>query len=123
MKQQIRKPWERHRVQVDASQDSVTDRSFGNDTDVNNIVARFSRTGELPNVGGEGQYADVTRLQGDLSQMICEARDTLKHMDDLKSAHAEKVKSDLEARLQRAEELERRYSEESSPGTTEEREE
>lgn len=119
---EIRKPYYRARVQTESGGESVTDKSFGNDTNVNNIVARFARTGEMPTVGPEGQFADVTRLQGDLSQMICEAKDTLKYMDELKSAQAEKVKSDLEKRLKRAEELEKRYSEEET-ATTEEREE
>ena len=67
----IRKPWHRGRMPTDLGEQTLrVDASQGNDTDVNRIVARFARTGELPSPRGNPQYADVTALQGDLTEMI-----------------------------------------------------
>lgn len=55
--------------------ESATDTSMGNDTDINNIVARFDRTGILPSATTQPIYADVTALQGELTELINEARD------------------------------------------------
>jgi len=80
----IRKPYERTRVPVDLEgQQSKTDRSHGNDTDINNIVARFARTGELPPGNGEGDYADVTGLQNDLTEIIEKGRQAQNELHDL----------------------------------------
>lgn len=48
---------------------SNTQDSFGNDTDINTIMARFERTGILPPNTAEPQYADVVDLQGDLTEI------------------------------------------------------
>lgn len=75
---QIRKPYTRTRSVLSfEGVDSVTDGSFGNDTDVNKIIARCRRTGEaLPDVG-PGQFTDCTNLQKDLAVLINEAKQTL----------------------------------------------
>lgn len=100
---EIRKPWHRERVQHPGGGESMTDRSFGNDTDVNNIVARFQRTGELPKPppGAENPiYDDVTELQCDLTEMISktqETRETLQqYFAKQKEAKADQAKSDQE---------------------------
>ena len=67
----IRKPWERHRVVTVTEGDSKTDTSFGNETNINNIISRFARTGILPGSGDkQPQYEDVTHLQVGLTQLI-----------------------------------------------------
>lgn len=53
--------------------DSKVDASQGNDTDINKVVERFTRTGELP-PQNPGQYIDCTDLQGDLTEMLEKAR-------------------------------------------------
>jgi len=102
----IKKPLERVRVQIRYQGDqaqSVTDRSFGNDTDVNKIVARFARTGEFPGDSNQGQFADVTGLQGELTDLIGESREALE-----KYKAAEKALEDKQAAqiVKNAEELE-----------------
>ena len=103
-----KKPWQRER-QIFTSErdtDSWTDRSFGNDTDVNKIVARFARTGTLPEGQGNGQYADVTRLQRDTAQMILESRAALEELKEWQKKDAELHEKSLKAKLARLEELE-----------------
>ena len=67
----IRLPWERHRQITVIDDESMTDTSFGNETNINNIISRFSRTGILPGPGDrQPQYEDVTHLQVGLTQLI-----------------------------------------------------
>ena len=81
-----------------------TDQSQGNDTDVNKIVARFARTGELPPARGEPQYADVTGLQGDLTELLAKgesARKELQQLENEKAAQAASKQEADQAELQR----------------------
>ncbi len=41
---------------------SRTRQSEAKDADINNIVARYDRTGVLPTIGREGFYADVSQV-------------------------------------------------------------
>ncbi len=76
----VRHPYFRQRSPTNLEGQSLrTDQSQGNDTDVNNIVARFARTGEIP-PGKPGQYADVTGLQGDLTEMIERGKEAEKEL-------------------------------------------
>ncbi|AXH77223.1 MAG: internal scaffolding protein [Microviridae sp.] len=50
--------------------ESMTEQSHAGLCDINNIVARFQSTGQLPPPRVEGQYADVTRLQMSLQDRI-----------------------------------------------------
>lgn len=80
----IRKPYEREAQPWPYhNTESVVDRSFGNDTDVNNIIARFKRTGHLPEQGAPGQYADVTGLQRDLTELVEESREALQKAEKM----------------------------------------
>lgn len=101
VKPEIRKPWERERVYTDlGNNQSVTDRSGGNDTDVNKIVARFSRTGHLPPSNREPQYCDVTSLQGDLTDKLEAGRKAAEELRELqakaKKEARERIKADRE---------------------------
>ena len=110
----IKKPWERHREHPDLGDNvSMTDKSAGNDTDVNKIVARFSRTGQLPEGQGQGQFADVTHLQGDLAEMLDRGKDAAKELEELrkkdeltKAEQAEKDRLELEEFRRKQKELE-----------------
>ena len=97
----VRKPYERERLQISTDKPSVVDTSHGNDTDVNNIVARFKRTGQMPPVPhpgapGSGQYADVTGLQKDLTELVEESREALEKAEEIKREY-EKTKQDENA--------------------------
>ena len=97
--------WNDRRRTISPVGESVTDTSFGNDTDINNIVERFARTGKLPE-GPSVQpvFEDVTALQGDLTGLLKRTEDARKELARLeaeqKQAAAEqaaKDKADLEA--------------------------
>lgn len=68
---------------------SRTQDSHADQTNVNDIVARFARTGEMPVGKGTPQYGDVTSLQGDLTEQINQAN------EDIAALNA--YKTDLEA--------------------------
>lgn len=70
-----RHPYARERVQTQIIGESMTHQSHHDGCDVNQIMARYSRTGEMP-PGRPGQFADVSNLQGDLTTLIEKARET-----------------------------------------------
>lgn len=75
---EVRHPLSRHRVVACVSGESATDRSHRDAVNINNIIARFDRTGILPGPGSRvAQYGDVTHLQGDLTEMLEFSRTTL----------------------------------------------
>jgi len=95
----IRKPWNRLRVQVDLTgQQSKVDASQGNDTNVNHISSRFAITGHLPANTATPQYADVTGLQGDLTEIINRGKqaqaELALHQSRQALAHAERLEAD-----------------------------
>lgn len=93
----IRKPWERQRVITPVGETSCTDTSFGNDTDINNIVARFARTGQMPPPQKEPKYADVTGLQGDLTEMLQKGKEATEAYKKLMREAEENNKNKTEA--------------------------
>lgn len=80
----IRGQFEDLRVPTFNDEPSMTDTSHGNDTDVNNIVARFARTGIMPPDHGHGQYLDVSGLQEDLTTILQRGKEALAELDELK---------------------------------------
>lgn len=59
----IRLPGHRLRVATTNTEPSLTKQSFRDETNVNNIVERFSQTGQLPTMNpGQPQYIDVPVL-------------------------------------------------------------
>lgn len=95
----IRRPWTRTRQYVDLTgQESKVDTSHGNDTNINNIVARFARTGQLPKCDETPQYADVTGLQQDLTEIIQRGREAqkelLEHQSKQAALHAQRLEDD-----------------------------
>ena len=97
----IRTPYARSRVVTPVPGESQTDSSFGNDTDVNNIVERFARTGQFPGAVNplEPQYGDVTGLQQPLTELIERGRQAA---EELKQA---KANADADAAKEAADKL------------------
>lgn len=73
----VRRPWERERLSIKIEGPSRTHQAHKDLVDVNNIVRRYERTGQLP-PGRQGQYGDVTALQGDLTERVNHAREVQK---------------------------------------------
>lgn len=74
----IRPPWCRVRYGMDfGDQESLVQQAHWDQTDVNAIVDRYHRTGILPPVQNNGVYADVTGLQGDLTERIQKSREDI----------------------------------------------
>lgn len=71
----VRPPWCRSRVITLNGEPSMTQASHYDQTDVNAIVERFHRTGVLPTPLTQPQYADVTGLQGDLTDLYNRAQE------------------------------------------------
>jgi len=110
----VRRPWERHRTITLVEGESKTDTSFGNETNINKIIARFSRTGIIPtDQGREPQYADVTHLQKDLTEVISEGRAAEQRVLEanraLQNAKQEKQKAEKEQLETRIKELEAQH--------------
>jgi len=116
----VRRPWERHRTITVVEGESKTDTSFGNETNINKIIARFSRTGILPaDQGGQPQYADVTHLQKDLTEIIEDGRAAeqrvLNANRELEHAKKEKIKAEREQLETRIKELEAKHNQQPPP--------
>lgn len=86
MDRKVRFPFQRDRVQSIQGGESCTDINHQEASDVNAIVARYHRSGELPPVRTPPNYADVTGLQGDLTERLQWARE---HIDNAYKALSE----------------------------------
>lgn len=73
----IRKPYERVRTRTPIRGASMTHQSHAETCDINNIIRRFDNTGVLPPARYEAQYADVTPLQGDLTEAYNQSLETI----------------------------------------------
>lgn len=103
----IRKPYFRTRSVLSfEGVESVTDTSFGNDTDVNKIIARCKRTGEpLPQGEVQPQYSDCTNLQKDLTVLIDEAKRALDHYQQQERDQASEVARQQAENAQKAQQF------------------
>lgn len=77
MSPEIRSPWDRHRCAVHPAGKSMTDQSHAEASDINFIVHRFARSGQLPPATRTPFYGDVTNLQGPLQERLAWASDIL----------------------------------------------
>lgn len=77
-------------------QEKKVDDQAGNDTDVNNIVARFARTGIFPPPPQEAQYADVTHMQGDLAALITKGKEAEAELAALTKADKAKQQEQIQ---------------------------
>lgn len=74
----VRKPWHSQRLKTVVEGDSMTQQSHAASCDINTIVGQFTRTGFLPpGRDGEPQYADVTGLQGDLTEKLIKSQQVI----------------------------------------------
>lgn len=55
-----KKPYERHRLQIEFTEPSMTQQSHKDSVDINKIIARYDRTGVLPPSRANPMYGDVT---------------------------------------------------------------
>jgi len=91
----IRNPYNRHRVQEAPEGASLTEQSHAEGSDINFIVRRFARTGQLPPPSREAIYADCTNLSGPLLERIQWAEDIISsHEAALASANTSQTSSD-----------------------------
>lgn len=95
----VRPPWHRARLRVHYSAASRTQQSHKDLTDINNIVNRYQRTGQLP-PGRQGQYGDVTALQGDLGEVILRNQETIDKAKEFEADY--KSKKDAEKAAKKA---------------------
>lgn len=84
-----RSPLMRQRYITINDEPSQVDRSPGNDTDINNIMDRFARTGQLPGTMPEPYYEDCTPFNRDLTELINEAREVQQRAQDFISTWSE----------------------------------
>lgn len=81
-KLKVRHPFERERSQVDCGGESRTQQSHKDSVDVNKIIARFDRTGQLPPARSDGQYGDVSGLNAYFGDVL------IKSQQDIETAQA-----------------------------------
>ena len=67
MERVVRKSYEREREQIGGWSESVTDQANAQETEVAEIVKRFTRTGQGIPLGEGAVYADVSGLNDDLT--------------------------------------------------------
>lgn len=88
----VRHPSSRLRITANIVGESLTSQSDLESTDVNNVVRQYTDTGFLPPGKGEGQFADVTALQGDLTERINYANDVYAQaMAESREFHAKRM--------------------------------
>lgn len=73
----VRPTWYRRRLMKFFPEVTRTQQHHRDLTDINNIVSRYARTGEMPPAKQAPQYADVTALQGDLSEVAQRSREVI----------------------------------------------
>jgi hypothetical protein len=73
----VREPFSRERLHTEIVGESRTHQSHRESCDVNWIISRYERTGELPRVKRDGVYADVSALGGDLMEQAIRAQDVI----------------------------------------------
>jgi len=71
----------RLRVKVSFSSPSRTLQQHAAACDINNIMNRYARTGSLPPPRAAPQFADVTGLQGDLTERVNFANSSIADVD------------------------------------------
>lgn len=73
----VRDGFSRERHITEIIGESRTHQSHKESSDVNWIIARYERTGELPRTKSDGIYADVSGLSGDLMDLKSRADDVI----------------------------------------------
>lgn len=78
----VRPPYFRERCAFRTTGVSRTQQAHAAACDVNKIIARFERTGEMPKARFAPSYADVTLLQGDLTEREAFARSVVSRVHE-----------------------------------------
>lgn len=116
----IRRSTDKFVVQTPFYGESRTVQDQNNETNINTIVKRFDRTGQLPVGKSNGQFGDVTELQRDLTTLIAHSRNVrdearsklLQKQLDARNAAIEQAKKDqAELEAYRAAEAKRKAQE------------
>lgn len=94
-----RKPWARERLVTVVEGESATAVHMLQETDINNIVEKFHRTGLMPPANRDAQYGDVTALQGDLTETLNKTAATLQTVSDYAAETAERAEAEQAALL------------------------
>ena len=84
-----RHPFSRLRVVTKTKGICRTKQSHADACDVNKIIERYDHSGRLPPGMGEGSYADVTGLQGDLTELYQKSAGDIAIADDFLAAAAQ----------------------------------
>lgn len=93
-----RRPWEEMRLQTIFEGESRTQQSHRESVDINNIIKKFDRTGQLPSPTRPAQYGDVSDLNRPYGELIEESRNTLDQVGQfVESSQAEAKKKQAEA--------------------------
>lgn len=71
----IRHPLSRVRYHTHTDGVSMTHQSHAESCDINNIIRQFDRTGILPPPRKQGQFADVSNLNKDLTDLTLDAKE------------------------------------------------
>lgn len=85
--------------------ESKTDQSQAATADVNNIIRRYDRTGQLPDAKRPGQYGDVSELNADYGELIERSRNSLNSAGEFmeEKLKQNKAASDKAAEVDKAE--------------------
>lgn len=81
----VRPRWCRERLMMDFGSESSVQQGFGEQTNINEIVKRFQRTGFMP-PQRQPVYADVVDLQGDLTELIERSRQVIATAEEFASS-------------------------------------
>lgn len=85
----VRHPFSRRRVQSKNEEPSMTHQSHAESCDINNIIRQFDRTGLLPPPRRQGQYADVTALNKDLTELYTDMENISSRIREAQAALAQ----------------------------------
>ncbi len=101
----IRQKRQPMRVHAYTSDEVMTIQSAKDETDVNRIVQRFQRTGELPpNPRGlQPQYVDCVPLQEDLTEALNKSHETIENFNEEQDWLAEQEQAETETETAPAE--------------------
>lgn len=111
----VRKPWERHRVQLTCPDPGKTVQSERDSTDINSIVARYQRTGHMPPGRVPGQYGDVSAFNDYYGNLLEKAQGDIAEAEAWFAREAERK---AEAEKQAATETASAVSESVQPDST-----
>lgn len=85
-------PLSRTRLAYHTVGESKTRQADKQAADINAIVDRFNRTGQLPPAKTQPMYADVTGLQGDLTESVNKSREVqTEYVESVKKARRKKA--------------------------------